>query len=199
MPMRNFAFGLAALSVVALAAYAASPQKGQARKEDGTLYEFVMKDIEGHDVPLAKYRGKVVLVVNVASQCGNTPQYAGLEKLYRRYHDRGLVIAGFPANDFGGQEPGSNEEIMEFCEAKYGVTFPMFAKISVKGVDMDPLYQWLVGSVEPREDVDWNFAKFLVGRDGRVIARFSSRTKPDDQALTTGILKALAESRQAAP
>lgn len=196
MSMRNLAFGLAAVSAaVAFAAYAASPQSGQSKKDEATLYEFAMKDIEGRDVSLAKYRGKVVLVVNVASQCGNTPQYAGLEKLYRRYRERGLVIAGFPANNFGGQEPGTNEEIKEFCEGKFGVTFPMFAKISVKGIDMDPLYQWLVGSVEPHEDVDWNFAKFLVGRDGRVIARFSSRTKPDDQALTSSILKALSDSR----
>lgn len=195
MRLTNLAFGFAAASTVAFAAYAASPQSGQGKKDEATLYEFVMKDIEGRDVSLAKYRGKVVLVVNVASQCGNTPQYAGLEKLYRRYQERGLVIAGFPANNFGGQEPGTNEEIKEFCEGKFGVTFPMFAKISVKGIDMDPLYQWLVGSVEPREDVDWNFAKFLVGRDGRVIARFSSRTKPDDQTLTSSILKALSESR----
>ncbi|MCW5941135.1 MAG: glutathione peroxidase [Fimbriimonadaceae bacterium] len=195
MRFRNLAFGAAALLVATLVAYAASPRPGQSKKDGTTLHDFVVKDIEGRDVSLRKFRGKVVLVVNVASQCGNTPQYAGLEKLYRRYQERGLVVAGFPSNDFGAQEPGTNEEIKEFCESKFGVTFPMFSKISVKGIDIDPLYQWLIGSVEPREDVDWNFAKFLVGRDGRVIARFSSRTKPDDQILTTAILKALAEPK----
>jgi glutathione peroxidase len=160
-----------------------------------TIYDFAMKDIDGKTVPLGQYRGKVLLVVNVASRCGNTPQYAALEQLYTKDKDRGLVILGFPANNFGGQEPGTEAEIKEFCTLNYGVNFPMFSKISVKGDDIDPLYKWLISQVEPQKDIDWNFAKFLVGRDGKVIARFPAKMKPDAPEVTEAIEKALGAKR----
>ena len=153
-----------------------------------SIYEFTPNSIDGKPAPLAAYKGKVVLVVNVASQCGYTPQYAGLEKLYERYKDKGLVIAGFPANNFGAQEPGSNEEIKQFCTRKYSVTFPMYSKISVKGSDQDPLYAYLTKTAG---DVKWNFTKFLVGKDGKVITKFDSAVTPDSPELTAAIEKAL--------
>lgn len=156
-----------------------------------TVYEFTVKDIDGKDVPLSNYKGKVLLVVNVASRCGNTPQYKGLEKVYEQYKDRGLVILGFPANDFAGQEPGSNAEIKEFCSATYAVKFPMFSKISVKGDQAHPLYQWLISQSDDKSDVDWNFAKFLVGRDGQLLTRFKSRVKPEDPKVVSSIEAAL--------
>lgn len=144
-----------------------------------SIHEFTMKSISGQAVALRSYQGKVVMVVNVASRCGFTPQYAGLEALYQRYKDRGLVILGFPANNFLWQEPGTNEEIRSFCSAKYGVTFPMFAKISVRGSDQAPLYRFLTeGKAATSGSVKWNFTKFLVGRDGRVVARFGPSTEP---------------------
>lgn len=182
---------LLAFAALAFGVYAGQQTRQSKPAEPESLHDFVMEDIDGKAQALAKYRGKVVLVVNVASRCGLTPQYEGLEKLYRSYKDKGLVILGFPANDFNGQEPGTNEEIKAFCTGKYDVTFPMFSKISVLGPDKHPLYQWLVDSTDDTE-VDWNFHKFLVDRDGKVIARFPARTKPDDKALTTAILLALA-------
>jgi len=156
--------------------------------------DFVVKDIDGKDVKLSDYRGKVVMIVNVASRCGNTPQYANLEALYKKYADKGLVIIGFPANDFMHQEPGSNEDIKKFCTANFDVTFPMMAKISVKGDDKAPLYKFL--TEEPtagdfKGDIDWNFAKFIVDRNGNVIARIAARTRPDDEKLVAVIEKAL--------
>lgn len=181
---------LLALGALAFAVSAGQQTRQAKPSEPESLHEFVMEDIDGKSQSLAKYKGKVVLVVNVASRCGLTPQYEGLEKLYRAYKDKGLVILGFPANDFNGQEPGTNEEIKEFCTGKYDVTFPMFSKISVLGVDKHPLYQWLVDHTDDTE-VDWNFHKFLVDRDGKVVTRFAARTKPDDKSLTTAILLAL--------
>lgn len=157
-----------------------------------TLYDFKTTDIDGKPVALKRFKGKVVLVVNVASQCGNTPQYAGLEKLYREYKSKGLVIVGFPANNFGEQEPGTNEEIKLFCKGKYDVTFPMMSKVSVKGPDQAPIYKWLVeNSDRPNEDVEWNFAKFLVGRDGKVVKRISPKDKVDDPKIREAIEAAL--------
>jgi glutathione peroxidase len=153
-----------------------------------SIYEFTPKSIDGAPAPLSGYKGKVVLVVNVASQCGYTPQYAGLESLYKKYKDRGLVVAGFPANNFGAQEPGSNDEIKQFCTRKYSVTFPMYSKISVKGTDQDPLYTYLTGA---KGEVKWNFTKFLVGKDGKVIAKFDSAVAPESPELTSAIEKAL--------
>ncbi len=150
--------------------------------------EFTLNSIDGQPAPLAQYKGKVVMMVNVASQCGFTPQYAGLEALYERYKDKGFVILGFPANNFGMQEPGTNEEIKTFCDRTYHVTFPMYAKISVKGDDKHPLYQYLT---QTGGDVKWNFTKFLVGKDGKVIARFESAVKPESPEVAAAIEKAL--------
>jgi glutathione peroxidase len=153
-----------------------------------SIYEFTPKSIDGAPAPLSNYKGKVVLVVNVASQCGYTPQYSGLESLYEKYKDRGLVVAGFPANNFGAQEPGSDQEIKQFCTRKYNVTFPMYSKISVKGSDQDPLYAYLTGA---KGEVKWNFTKFLVGKDGKVIAKFDSAVAPESPELTSAVEKAL--------
>lgn len=157
----------------------------------GSLYDFKMKDIDGKEMPLAKFKGKVVVVVNVASKCGLTPQYEGLQKLYTTYKDKGLVVLGFPANQFGGQEPGTDTEIKEFCTGKYNVTFPMFSKIVVKGEGIHPLYTWLLGSTENKGDIEWNFAKFLVGRDGKVLKRFAPRVTPEDKDFVATIEAAL--------
>jgi glutathione peroxidase len=143
-------------------------------------------------VDLASYKGKVVLIVNVASRCGATPQYAGLQKLYDTYKDKGLVVIGFPANDFGAQEPGSDPQIAEFCSSKYGVTFPMFSKITVKGPAKSPLYKTLTESADPPGEVAWNFEKFLVGKDGAVAARFKTGVQPDDAAFIAAVEAALA-------
>lgn len=154
-----------------------------------SIYEFTLNDIDGKPMPLQSLQGKAVLVVNVASQCGYTPQYAGLEALYQKYKDRGFVIVGVPANNFGGQEPGTNQEIKQFCSRKYSVTFPMLAKVSVKGADMTPLYQYLTST--RGGDVKWNFTKFLIGKDGRVLARFEPAVAPDAAELTAAVEKAL--------
>jgi len=167
------------------------------QKETNTMnsiYEFNMKQIDGTPAPLSGYKGKVLLIVNVASRCGFTPQYAGLQKLYETYKDRGLVVLGFPANDFLFQEPGSNQEIAQFCSTKYHVTFPMFEKISVKGSDIHPLYKFLTDKTTNPEfsgAISWNFNKFLIGRDGHILNRFGSRTTPDDKDLIAAIEKAL--------
>lgn len=143
--------------------------------------------ITGDSTSLAAYRGKVLLLVNVASECGYTPQYEGLEKLYRQFKDKGLVVIGFPANNFGKQEPGTNAEILSFCKSTYGVTFPMMAKISVKGDDCHPLYQYLTTHADPAGDITWNFNKFLIDRDGKIAARYDKKIIPDDPALVAKI------------
>lgn len=176
------------------------------------IQDIPLKTIRGEDAALSDYAGKVLLVVNVASKCGLTPQYEGLEKLYRDYRDRGLVVMGFPANDFAGQEPGSNDEIASFCTTNFGVDFPMFEKIVATGPEKHPLYAGLTGAMPakagdaagfreklrgfgmtPTEDPEvlWNFEKFVVGRDGNVVARFSPDTAPDDPALVAAIETAL--------
>ena len=154
---------------------------------------FTVKDIDGKDYDLAQLKGKVVMIVNVASKCGLTKQYAGLEKLYEKYKDRGLVIVGFPANNFGGQEPGTEEEIKTFCSTKYNVTFPMMSKISVKGENQHALYDLLTHKTpqEFRGEIGWNFTKFLVDRNGQVFARFASKTTPEDAQLVAAVEKAL--------
>jgi glutathione peroxidase len=159
-----------------------------------SMYEFTMKDIDGKDVKLDAYKGKVVMVVNVASKCGYTPQYEGLEATYKKYKDQGLVILGFPANNFMGQEPGTEKEIKEFCSTKYGVTFPMFAKISVTGKDQHPLYTYLTNKQSDPEfagDISWNFNKFLLDRNGKIVARFGSKDTPDGPEVTAAVEKYL--------
>jgi glutathione peroxidase len=160
------------------------------------VLEFTLNSIDGKPAPLSHYQGKVVLIVNVASRCGFTPQYTGLEKVYEKYKDQGFVILGFPANNFGAQEPGTNEEIKTFCSSKYSVTFPMYAKISVKGDDTHPLYQFLTDKqANPTTggEIKWNFTKFLVGKDGKVIARFEPAITPESADVTAAIEKALKE------
>jgi len=156
--------------------------------------QHTVKDIDGKDFDLAQLKGKVVLVVNVASRCGFTKQYTGLESLYQKYKDRGLVVLGFPSNDFGGQEPGSEAEIKAFCSNTYGVTFPMMSKITVKGDAIHPVYRALtVGSGGFAGEVGWNFTKFVIGRDGEtLLARFGSSTKPEDAGLVKMVEDALA-------
>jgi len=158
-----------------------------------SIYDFEAKQIDGRMVPLSQYRDRVLLIVNTASACGFTPQFAGLEKLHETYGTRGLVVLGFPCNQFGAQDPGSNEEIAQFCQLNYGVSFPMMGKIDVNGASADPLYQWLTKEargVLGTTSIKWNFTKFLVGRDGRVLRRFAPNDTP--AALTGDIEKALA-------
>ncbi|MBN1673834.1 MAG: glutathione peroxidase [Kiritimatiellae bacterium] len=161
-----------------------------------TVHDFSADDISGKPAPLSRYKGKVLLIVNVASRCGFTEQYGGLQKLYETYSDRGLVVLGFPSNDFLKQEPGTNAEIQQFCSVNFGVTFPMFSKIRVRGRDQHPLYAWLTGKESNPEfagRITWNFNKFLADRQGRVVARFGSRTEPDAPELVKAIEKALHE------
>ena len=158
-----------------------------------TVYDFQALSIDGKPADLATQRGKVLLIVNTASACGFTPQFAGLEKLWETYRERGLVVVGFPSNEFGGQDPGSNDEIASFCQLNYGVSFPMMAKVKVNGADAHPLWQWLKSEargVLGTEGIKWNFTKFLVGRDGLVIARYAPTDKPE--AIAKDIEKALA-------
>ena len=150
-----------------------------------TLYEFTARDLAGQDVGLDRWRGQVVLVVNVASQCGFTPQYTGLEDLYRAYQDRGFAVLGFPCNQFGHQEPGDEGAIRQFCETQYGISFPLFAKIDVNGADAHPLYRWLKEQkpgLLGTEGIKWNFTKFLIGRDGQVLARHAPTESPEKLA-----------------
>lgn len=156
------------------------------------LYNIPLKDIDGKDTSLENYQGKVLLVVNVASKCGFTPQYEGLEALYRKYKDQGLVVLGFPCNDFGQQEPGTNEEIKQFCTSRFDVTFPMFDKLHVKGPDQHPLYLALTGQDAPYPgDVRWNFGKFLIGRDGKILQRFESKVEPMSPEVIEAVENAL--------
>ena len=165
---------------------------------DKTIYDFTLNSIDGQPAPLSAYRGKVVMLVNVASRCGFTPQYTALESIYEKYKDRGFVIVGIPANSFGAQEPGTNEEIKTFCSTKYNVKFPMMSKVSVKGDDKTPLYQYLTDkSANPRTggDIQWNFTKFLVGTDGKIVARFEPKATPDSPEVTSAIETALANAK----
>jgi glutathione peroxidase len=158
-----------------------------------SIFDIPLKDIDGKATSLKAYEGKVLLIVNVASKCGYTPQYAGLEALYDKYKDKGLLVLGFPCNQFGGQEPGTNEQIKEFCSTKYQVTFPLFDKIEVNGPGRHQLYAALAGEGSPFPgDIKWNFNKFLVGRDGKILKRFESKAKPDSAELVQAIEAALA-------
>ncbi len=162
-----------------------------------SVLDNVVKDIDEKDHDLAQYKGKVVLIVNVASKCGFTKQYAGLEKLYEKYKDKGLVVIGFPANDFGKQEPGSNAEIKEFCTSKFEVSFPMMAKISVKGEDKHAVYKFLTEKETAGDfagEIKWNFNKFLIGRDGKIVSRYDSKVAPESEQLTEAIEAALGKS-----
>ncbi|TAK92254.1 MAG: glutathione peroxidase [Verrucomicrobia bacterium] len=158
-----------------------------------SLYDIKLKDIDGKDTTLAAYKGKVLLIVNVASKCGFTKQYTGLEAAYEKYKDKGFVILGFPCNQFGGQEPGTNEEIKQFCSSKFSVTFPLFDKIDVNGENRHPLYVALAGEKSPFPgNIKWNFNKFLIGKDGKILHRFESKVTPESEELTKAVEAALA-------
>jgi|CXWL01.1.fsa_nt_gi glutathione peroxidase len=156
------------------------------------FYDFEVTTIDGKPLNMKQYKGSVLLIVNVASKCGYTPQYEILQKLYAQYKDKGLIILGFPANNFREQEPGTDKEIKEFCGATYGVTFPLFSKISVKGADMHPIYQWLLSNSDPNQNIEWNFNKFVVSRSGKIQNRFNQKVKPDSQEMVAAIEAALA-------
>ena len=178
------------LTLIAMLCAACTMMAAQA----SSIYNFTMKSIDGQQVSLGSYRGKVVLLVNVASKCGFTPQYSALEAVYEKYKDRGLVIVGIPANNFAQQEPGTDAEIKTFCTNKYNVTFPMMSKVSVLGDDKTPLYVFLTGqSTDPKfaGDIKWNFTKFLFDRNGNPVARFEPPVKPDSPEMTAAIEKAL--------
>ncbi len=158
-----------------------------------SLYDIPLKTIDGQATSLKAFEGKVLLIVNVASKCGFTPQYTGLEALYQKYAAQGFVILGFPCNQFGRQEPGTPEEIELFCKSKYSVTFPLFEKLDVNGANRQPLYGMLAGKDSPvAGDIKWNFTKFLISRDGKILKRFDSRVKPDSADLTQAVETALA-------
>jgi glutathione peroxidase len=168
--------------------------EGARNMPDKSVLDFTLKNIDGKETRLSEYRGKVLLMVNVASKCGYTPQYEGLQAIYAKFRDQGLVVMGFPANNFLGQEPGTDEEIKQFCTLKYNVSFPMFAKISVKGADIHPLYQFLTSKETNPEfggDITWNFNKFLVDRNGKIIARFETKEKPEGEKVTQAVENAL--------
>jgi glutathione peroxidase len=169
------AFGLALMSASAMA---------------GSIYDYTLNSIDGKPAPLSQFKGKVVMLVNVASRCGFTPQYTGLEALYEKYKSRDFVIVGIPANNFGGQEPGTNEEIKTFCKSKYSVTFPMMAKVSVAGSDKTPLYQFLTAPDTDSKfagEIKWNFTKFLINKDGKIVNRFEPKVTPDDPQVSAAI------------
>lgn len=153
-------------------------------KLNKNIYDLSVKTMEGQDKKLSDYKGKLLLIVNVASQCGYTSQYKGLEEIYEKYKDRGFEILAFPCNDFGGQEPGTNEEIRTFCETKFNVTFSLFDKIIVTGDDKNMLYKRLTENSEPPGEVDWNFEKFIIDKNGNIVARFKSKIKPESEEIT---------------
>ena len=158
-----------------------------------SLYDIPLKDIDGKPTSLAAYKGKVLLIVNVASKCGNTPQYTALEAMQKKYESKGFTVLGFPCNDFAGQEPGTAEQIKEFCSSTYSVTFPLFEKLHVKGPEQHPLYAALTGKDSPVPGpIDWNFAKFVIGRNGEIITRFKASVKPDTQQVTSAVEAAIA-------
>ena len=184
--------GRAGLPLAATIILGAAMSIAVAREKPHTsVLSFTMKGIDGQEVPLAKYKGKVLLIVNVASECGFTPQYKDLEALYEKYKDRGFDILAFPANNFGAQEPGTDPEIKQFCTSKYGVTFDMFSKISVMGSDQHPLYKFITSDPTYGGDVKWNFQKYLVNREGKLVGKYFSRVTPLSSELTGAIEAAL--------
>ncbi|MFZ9594962.1 MAG: glutathione peroxidase [Bdellovibrionia bacterium] len=168
----------------------------QAQAAESEIYSKKLLSLEGESQTLKPYRGKVLLIVNTASQCGYTPQYAGLQKLYTQFKSQGLVVLGFPSNDFGGQEPGSSQQIRFFCQTKYAVEFPLFAKGPVSGPSIQPLFQWLLKQSPSSEPIAWNFEKFLVSREGKVLARFKSEITPDHPDLLLALEQALKQSER---
>ena len=194
--MRIAVAALSAVLTLAPVASAADKDSSTGDKKVPDVLNFKMKALDGKEADLSEYQGKVVLIVNVASQCGYTPQYKALEAVYEKYADRGLVVLGVPANEFGGQEPGTDEEIAKFCESKYSVKFPMLSKVVVKGQGITPLYQYLTSKdTDPKfaGDIKWNFTKFLVGRDGAIVSRFEPGVEPESQGVTKAVEAELAK------
>jgi len=192
----NFATSVFVLSPMLLLLLPLAAVAGSGTSPAKSVHDFTMKNIEGKDIPLSVYEGKVMLIVNVASKCGYTAQYKDLEALYRKYKDRGLVILGFPANNFLWQEPGSDEDILRFCRTTYDVTFDMFSKISVRGSDQHPLYAFITSKKTNPEfagDVKWNFQKYLIDKHGNIIGKYLSGVKPLSDELVGDIEKALGE------
>ena len=190
----GFALALVCAAMFAIANSSRANGTADSGEKMNSIYDFTLKDIDRKEVNLGQYRGKVVLVVNVASRCGYTPQYEGLQKVYLKYKDRGFVILGFPANNFMAQEPGTDEEIKTFCSTKYNVTFPIFSKISVKGDDIHPLYKYLTSKDTNPDfggDIKWNFSKFLLDKNGKIIARFEPKVTPESDPVIQAIEKAL--------
>jgi len=179
---------------LALSIGAAGSMANEETRDEKSIYDFKVKNIKGEDVSLADYKGKTVLIVNVASKCGYTRQYAEMQAAYEKYKDRGFVILGFPCNQFGGQEPGSEQEILQFCQANYGVEFPMFSKLDVKGGSADPLFKYLSAlETEPKGagDISWNFEKFLIDGEGKVIGRYKSAVSPTGKEMVDLLEKLL--------
>lgn len=188
--MRTAVLGLAAVLALVPAVLAADKDTGAGDKKVPAVLNFKMKTLDGKDADLSTYQGKVVLIVNVASKCGYTPQYEALEKLHEKYADKGLVVLGVPANEFLHQEPGTNEEIAKFCTANYGVKFDMLSKVVVKGDGIAPLYRFLTSKeTNPKfgGDIQWNFTKFLISRDGEIVARFEPKVKPDSDEVVKAV------------
>ncbi len=178
-----------------MAAPSAAKATAKAITKTMPFYDFKLQSLDGKPVDMAKYKGKTILVVNTASKCGYTKQYAGLQQLHEKYAKAGLAVLGFPANNFGGQEPGTDSEIVEFCQKNYGVKFDMFSKTSVKGDDKAPLFRYLTTDANPelKGEIDWNFEKFLISRDGKLISRFKSGVTPDSTELTKAVETELAK------
>lgn len=157
------------------------------------INDIIVKDINGKEVKLSEFKGKVLLIVNVASKCGYTVQYEGLQKIYEKYNPQGFEILAFPCNDFGAQEPGTNEEIKEFCSTNYSVSFPLFDKVKVIGKDKNPLYERLINNTDDKGDIKWNFEKFLIDKDGKIVNRFRSKVKPESEEITKAVEKLLSK------
>jgi len=182
------------MSILMIALTAASLFRSSSSSESSNISEFTVKDINLKEVSLSEYKGKVLLIVNVASKCGFTSQYAGLQKIYEQYKDQGFEVLGFPCNDFGGQEPGTNEEIKNFCSLNYDVTFPMFDKVHVKGNEKAPLFELLTNnSTTGKSAIKWNFEKFIIDKEGNIVDRFRTATKPDSKKITSLIEKELSK------
>ena len=197
MTVRPLMLSLAALFLTAALGPRVAPAADDSKKPASPL-DFKVNDIDGKPVDLSSYKGEVLLIVNTASQCGLTPQYEALQGVYEKYKEKGFAILGFPANEFGHQEPGTDSEIKQFCTANYKVSFPMFSKIVVKGEEIHPLYAYLTGPESNPKfagDIPWNFAKFLVNRKGEVVARFAPTDKPDAPKVVEAIEQAVAEGK----
>ncbi len=190
--MKIFRYVSYLLFLLGLSLNSSAKNSGGGSSSDN-IKDLVVRDMNGKDVNLSDYKGKVLLIVNVASKCGYTPQYGGLEAIYNKYKEKGFEILAFPCNDFGGQEPGTNEEIKTFCSSKYNVTFKLFDKIKVLGDERSPLYARLINNdVTEKGDVKWNFEKFLIDKDGNIVSRFRSKVTPESEEMTKAIEKELA-------